>query len=200
MKKEIILVLGPQGSGKSTQAKLLADYLDYKFISTGELVRRESKNGTELAKKIQFYQLKGELVPDDIIEKMLFDEMNKSEHFGFLIDGFPRNKNQLKDFLEFLKINDYSLVKVFYLDVSLNECLNRIKLRREIENRPDESEEAVKKRLDIYFSETAPLLEAYKDLGVLVRIDGERTIEEIQDELQDIMNEYLEEVRRNNYE
>ncbi len=195
MSREIILVLGPQGSGKSTQAKLLADYLDYQFLSTGQMIREASQKHNDLAENLNRYQLLGKLVPDEIVEKMLFDRITESDSLGFVIDGFPRDKKQLEDFLNFIEDNGYDFNHAFYLDVSLRECLNRLRLRREIENRPDETDGAIKTRLNVYFSNTEPLLSKYDRLGVLEKVNGEKSIQEIQDNIQDIINNYLEKSR-----
>lgn len=188
MKKDFIMVLGPQGSGKSTQAKLLAESLKYKFISTGQLVRDLSDSLDPKRFEFEKYWKKGALIPDQMIEDLLFKKILNDDVCGFVLDGYPRNINQLKSFLNFLKQNEFLLSKVFYVHVSDNECLKRIKIRVTLENRADETEEAISKRLDIYHNETEPLLEEYRKLGILLQIDGERSIEEIQADIQKHFN------------
>ncbi len=184
MSKPVVLILGPQGSGKSTQAIQLADFLDYKFISTGQEVRKASQAGNELSKKMDEFWKAGNLVPDSIIEnEILFPLMLSSDKQGFVIDGYPRNLNQINNFLNFLDKQDWAITYVFYLHVREEECLKRLKSRSLIEGRADESDESIKKRLNIFHSETEPLLIEYTNMGRLTRIDGERTVEEIQVDL-----------------
>lgn len=182
--KNFVLVLGAQSSGKSTQAKLLAEYLNYKFISSGKLLRRLSEADNPIGKKLSEYWIKGRLVPDELMEEILYPILEREETGGFVLDGYPRNVEQLNDFLAFLNMKDWLIIHVFYLDVSEDECLRRIKIRAETEKRLDETEEAVKTRLKIYHQSTEPLLAEYEKMGVLRRIDGEKSIEDIQSSLQ----------------
>lgn len=180
MSKNIVLIYGPQGSGKSTQAKQLAEYLGYKFISSGQTLRelKDAKNPIE--ERLSSYWIKGDLVPDDLIEEILFPIIEKSDTPGFVIDGYPRTPSQLNSFLSFINMNDFTLDRAVYLDVSQEECLKRLKIRADIENRLDETDEAITTRIIIYFEKTQPLLNVYKNMNILEDIDGERTIEEIQ--------------------
>ncbi len=182
--KNFVLILGPQSSGKSTQAKLLAEHIDYKFISSGKLLRRLSEADNPIGKKLSAYWIKGELVPDELMEEILYPILEREDTKGFVLDGYPRNVEQLKDFLGFLDMKDWLIIHVLYFDVSEEECMRRIKIRAETEKRLDETEEAIKTRLSIYHKETEPLLEEYEKMGVLRRIDGERSIEDIQSDLQ----------------
>ncbi|MDQ5981889.1 MAG: adenylate kinase [Patescibacteria group bacterium] len=184
MSKPVVLILGPQGSGKSTQAIQLAEFLDYKFISTGQEVRKASQAGNELSKKMDEFWKEGNLVPDSIIEnEILFPLMLSSGQHGFVIDGYPRNITQINNFLNFLDDQDWAITYVFYLHVGEDECLKRLRSRSLIESRADESDESIKNRLNIFHKETEPLLVEYSNMGRLHRIDGERTVEDIQEDL-----------------
>jgi adenylate kinase len=185
--KNFIPVLGPQGSGKSTQAKLLAEFLHYKFISTGEVLRKLKDENNPVGLKLSRYWVTGELVPDELIEEILFPILENTETFGFILDGYPRNLNQLNSFINFLKMNNWNLQVAIYLEVGENECLDRLKKRTDLEKREDETEEAIKRRLEIYKSETAPLLNKYEEMGKLKRINGERGIEEIQKDIREFI-------------
>jgi len=180
--KKFVLVLGPQGSGKSTQAKQLAEFLGYESISTGDLSRAKLAEGDELGIKFNSYVIAGKLVPDELIEQILFPYLEKDIP-GVILDGYPRNLNQLANFLNFIKANDHELSKVFLLEVKEKEFMKRLKLRAEIEKRSDETDDAIKARLDTYNNLTKPLLAEYEKLKKLQRIDGERSIEDIQTDL-----------------
>jgi adenylate kinase len=182
--KNFVLILGAQSSGKSTQAKLLADYIGYKFISSGKLLRRLSEADNPIGKKLSAFWIKGDLVPDEFMEEILYPILEKEDAKGFVLDGYPRNVEQLKDFLGFLDMKDWLIIHVFYFDVTEEECMRRIKIRAETEKRLDETEDAIKTRLKIYHQETEPLLSEYEKMGVLRKIDGEKSIEDIQSNLQ----------------
>ncbi len=183
-RKTFIIVMGPQGSGKSTQASLLADYIGYKFISSGKYLRKLEREENPIGLKLSEFWKRGEFVPDDVINDVMFSLFEKEESSGFVIDGYPRNHSQLKTFLSYLNINNWELRAVIYLEISEAECLVRISNRAKIEMRIDESIESVKKRLSLYHEETEPLVAEYNSLGVLKKIDAERTIEEIQQNIQ----------------
>lgn len=188
MIKNIVLILGAQGSGKTTQGKLLAESLHYKFISTGEILReaRESKN--PLGLKLSEYWEKGDLVPDELIESILFPILEDFDVPGFVIDGYPRNLNQLESFISFLDLNAWPLIDAVYLEISREECFARIRKRAQIEMRPDENDEAVAHRLDIYYHETQPLLTKYSEMGKLLKIDGHPSPDEIHKNIVEIVN------------
>lgn len=183
MQKNIILVLGPQGSGKSTQAKLLAEHLSYTFVSTGNLIRKKTAEQDAEAQTIREYMLKGDLVPDALVEGLLFPFLEVTPTAGFILDGYPRSMTQLDTFLQFLSQQAWKLDRVFFLSVSQQECIHRMKLRAEIEKREDETDEAITERLHLYHVETEPLLTRYEQLQVLIRVDGERSVEDIQAEI-----------------
>ena len=184
MTRDFILVLGPQGSGKSTQAKQLAEYLGFEFVSTGDFLRKlRLEDNNPVGQKLSQYWMSGELVPDELMNEVLFPLLEKEGIKGFVLDGYPRNLSQIQAFLSFLSMNSWSLKKVFFLNVGEEECINRIKKRADLENRPDETEEAVKRRLAIYHQETEPLLQEYEKLGALVKVNGERSVEEIQSDI-----------------
>lgn len=185
MQKDFVLILGPQSSGKSTQAQQLAEHLGYRFISSGKLLRRLGEGDNPIGQKLREYWSKGELVPDSLMEELLFPILEKETMPGFVIDGYPRNISQLQSFLAFLDMKGWAISHVFYLAVSEEECLRRVKLRAERENRLDDAdEETVRRRMLVYHNATEPLLFEYSKLNVLQRIDGERSIEEIQKDLQ----------------
>lgn len=184
MIKDFICVLGPQGSGKSTQAKLIADFLGYEFISSGELVRNLSESNDPRAIEFEKYWKFGALVPNSLVENLFFENLERSESKGFVLDGYPRNEVQIKHFSFFLEKQNWRISKAFYILVSDSECIRRIRIRAEQENREDEkNEESILERLRIYHKETEPLLNEYRKIGVLCEINGERSIDEIIDDI-----------------
>ena len=179
MPKKFIMMLGPQGSGKSTQAKLLAGKLNYLFISSGDLLRTLKEENNPIGVKLAEYWMKGELVPDNLITDILFGVFEKENTLGFVLDGFPRDLDQLESFLAEAGLKDWTLDKVFYLQLTDEEALERIKKRKEIENRPDETKKALEKRFTLYHEKTEKLLSKYSEMGKLVVIDGSKSVEEI---------------------
>lgn len=207
-----ILIIGPQGSGKGTQAKILSKKLGILHISTGDLIR--SAEG-KLKKKVDSYINKGNLIPDELILKMLKERLKKSDcERGFILDGFPRN---LKQAYELEKIKKIDIV--IEISISYGESVRRLSGRRNcpkcgkiynietspkpkrdnlcddcglgLRQREDDYPEAIKKRLDIYHKETEPILRKYK----AIRINGENEIEKISGE---ILN-YLKKVKPSDF-
>ena len=168
-----IIFLGAQGSGKSTQAKMLAEELNLPYIEMGQLLRDKSKEDDEEASQIRQALETGNLVKDEITEDILKQRLEREDSKnGFILDGYPRNKKQLDTMTE-------EIDKVFYVNVSDPESVARLMLR----GRADDSEELIKRRLDLYHSETEPLLEHFKNEGILEEINGEQTIEQVHEEL-----------------
>lgn len=168
-----ILLIGPQGSGKSTQAELLAEYLGIPRISTGDIFRQLKQENTEEGRRIRQILDTGKLV-DDITTAEMVKKKVSEENFknGFVMDGYPRTLEQLKMF-------DPRFDKVIYLKVTDEIVLERLTDR----GREDDTEELVKTRLDLYHQHTQPILDFYKQAGILLEINGKGKIEEIQDEI-----------------
>lgn len=173
-----LFLIGPQGSGKSTQSKLLADYLGVPFVETGQVFRDISGENTPLGEKVKALLQAGEMVPDDITSEIVKTNLKSPEYNkGFVMNGYPRNLNQIKLF-------DPGFDKVFYLEVSEGQVLDRL-LKR---GREDDTVELIKKRLSDYHSLTEPILDYYRNLGVLETLDGSGSIEEIQRNLRGKIN------------
>lgn len=168
-----ILIIGPQGSGKSTQSKLLAKYLDIPFIETGEIFRNIAKENSDLGKIVKDLLERGEMMPDDITADIVEDRINEGDSdFGFVMNGYPRSLNQIKLFDPMFDI-------VFYLKISDEEVIKRLIKR----GREDDTMELIRKRLADYYRLTEPILGFYENLEILEEIDGNGTIEEIQQTL-----------------
>lgn len=174
------IFLGVQGSGKSTQAKLIAEKLSLPYIEMGKLFRDKREDDDEDAKKIRETIDHGKLVPDELAIRTLRQRLSQADcKNGYVLDGYPRNKAQLKGV-------DRDVDKVFYIHISDDEAIKRLTLRA----RHDDTQEALKKRMSWHHSETEPLLAEFRQAKILEEVDGERTIEEIADDIKERVLKY----------
>jgi adenylate kinase len=179
-----LVIMGPQGAGKGTQAARLAEIFGIPAISTGDIFRANIKNGTDLGKLAQEYSAKGELVPDEVTDSMVKDRLAESDvQGGFLLDGYPRNAHQVEALDEILAGLGWELDGVIELTAQRDELLSRISKRAELEGREDDTPDAIARRLDIYDAETAPLTAAYAERKLLVQVDGIGEISEVTDRI-----------------
>ncbi|MEK0306203.1 adenylate kinase [Bifidobacterium favimelis] len=175
-----MLIMGPQGVGKGTQAALLAKHYGIPTISTGDIFRYNLKNGTELGKRARAYTDKGELVPDELTNSIVEDRLGMEDvKQGWILDGYPRSSSQVEALDRMLARMGTGLDAVVALDADRQVLMDRMRKRAQEEGRADDTPEAIAKRLDIYAHETRPLLDVYRDRGLLVEIDGVGRIEEI---------------------
>jgi adenylate kinase len=208
-----IVIFGPQGSGKGTQADLASKRLKIPHISTGDIFREHMKKGTELGKSIATLMNQGQLVPDEITNEIVKERLSRQDcKKGFILDGYPRNINQAR-FLEGIKKIDLVIV----LNVSDKETIKRISNRRlcpkcganfnlvslkpkidnicdicgtELVQRKDDTPRAVKKRLKIYHQQTTPIFEFYEKRGVLKKINGEPPIKAVADDIARLLRKW----------
>ncbi|MBP8707422.1 MAG: nucleoside monophosphate kinase [Caldisericia bacterium] len=184
----ISILIGPPGSGKTTQAKLLAKELNIPLIATGDLVRSAINDNYKNYKKIVDG---GNLLPDNVVFEIIKDEIEKLDiNRGFIIEGFPRTIGQAKIFDEYLKVNDTLIDFVFYLQISKEELLERIHKRKYTDKsgRPDDELEAFNKRIDIYFSDSYPLYEYYLKRNLLYEISASNSIEKVFSDILAVIN------------
>lgn len=171
-----ILFLGPQGSGKGTQANRLAEKLEIPALSMGQLLRDEKAAGSELGKTIAEIIDAGNLVPDEITTSVLKKRLAQPDiENGFIIDSFPRYMEQYENSKDF-----FQPTAVIVLDIPQDESMERLVKRAEIEGRADDTPEKIEHRLNLYKQETEPVIQQYKELGVAHVIDGRGTIEEVE--------------------
>jgi adenylate kinase len=206
-----IVLLGPPGVGKGTQAKILSERTGLAHISSGDLFRENLKNQTELGKLAQTYMTKGELVPDDVTVAMIKDRLTRSDsEAGAILDGFPRTPAQADALEVMLKDFGGKVDSVPFItaggDVLIERLTGRWTCRAEghvfnektnppktpgkcdfdgseLYQRDDDKEETVKNRIQVYFNQTAPLISYYRDHGKLVEIDGTQFIDQVTDDL-----------------
>ena len=177
-----IILFGPPGSGKGTQAVQLAGTFNLCHISTGDLLRSEKAAGTPLGLKAQAYMDKGEYVPDEVVIGMIGNKLDElaAKVNGFIFDGFPRTKPQAIALDQLLESKDTKISKVLALDVNEEEIVKRILDRGKTSGRADDnSEETIRNRYQVYINQTAPLEEIYKAQHKFVSIAGEGSIVEI---------------------
>ncbi len=174
-----ILFLGPQGSGKGTQAERLSALLGVPHVSSGDMLRQAVAEGTELGRRAERIMAAGDLVPDDLVVAMVAERLRREDvACGFLLDGFPRTSAQAQALDEAL--NGDALGTVLLLEADEEELMKRLTKRAEEQGRKDDTPEAIRRRLAVYWEDTAPLAEYYPEHGVpVVRIDGVGSIEDV---------------------
>ena len=202
-----IILVGPPGAGKGTQAIMLREKLDALYISTGDLFRSHLSNETDLGKEAQKFMSAGELVPDALTINMLSQELEKkADDHGFILDGFPRNVVQADALSELLDRKDLSIDLVLFFNVPNDELVRRLSTRYtckvcqapqninesggnvtsrcnlcegELYQRNDDAPEAIKRRLDVYDQETKPILNYYEEQNLLTEINSVGSVEEV---------------------
>jgi adenylate kinase len=175
-----LIFLGPPGSGKGTQAKLLAERLGVPAISTGDMLRDAVRRGTPLGRRAQAIMEAGELVPDDLVISLVRERTALPDaRNGFLLDGFPRTIEQAKALDRIPEGNAASVDGVINLLVPEGTLVERLLGRAALEGRSDDRRETVAERLRVYREKTAPLVEYYRSLGLLYDVDGYGSVEEV---------------------
>lgn len=175
-----IVFMGPPGAGKGTQAALLAAQLGVPHISTGDIFRANVAQGTELGKEAQRYMDAGEYVPDTITNGMVRDRLTHDDcRPGFLLDGYPRTVEQVSELDAMLRPASQALDVVVELTVDIDEVVTRLVKRAQEQGRTDDSEEVIRRRLEVYAEQTEPLLRTYADRGLLVQVDGMGEVESV---------------------
>ncbi len=188
-----IVLLGAPGSGKGTQAVLLVEQLGLPHISTGDLLRSAAQAGTELGRKAKSVIDRGELVSDDIMLGLITERLSQDDaKDGFILDGYPRNITQAKALDVILDQQGQTLVEVLHIDVDDEKVVQRIAGRAAQEGRSDDAELVVRKRLRIYAELTAPVVDYYAAKGVLSRVLGDGTVEEVFQNIMSVLRMHAE--------
>jgi adenylate kinase len=175
-----VLVLGPQGAGKGTQAKRVAEEQGIPHISTGDMFRAAISEGTGLGRQVAPILASGELVPDALTVALIEERLGQPDAApGFVLDGFPRNLAQAEALDEMLARVGRELDAILFFDLPDDVATERMLRRAVEENRPDDTADVIARRLEIYHDETEPIVEHYRITGKLVPLHAGRTIEEV---------------------
>ena len=184
-----LLVLGPQGSGKGTQASRLAEEREIPHVSTGDMFRASIAARTPLGRRVEPILASGELVPDELTVALIRERLSEPDATrGFVLDGFPRNLAQAEALDAMLTEIDRELDLVLFFDLDQVTSTERLRKRAVIEGRDDDTPDAIARRLELYHEQTAPLVELYRASGRLVPIRADRTIEEVANEIAEALD------------
>lgn len=175
-----LVLLGPPGAGKGTQAELVAERHGVPHIATGDIFRENVKGGTALGQEAKAYMDRGDLVPDDVVNRMVADRLDRDDAAaGFLLDGYPRTVAQADELERILEARGAALDAVLRFVIDEDELVRRIAAREQEEGRADDSEEVHRNRLEVYREQTAPLEDYYAAKGLLRDVDAVGTVEEV---------------------
>ncbi|HRW75232.1 MAG: adenylate kinase [Lewinellaceae bacterium] len=189
-----LILFGPPGSGKGTQAAKLVEHYGLTHISTGDLFRYEMENDTPLGQKAKAYMAKGQLVPDEVTIGMLRNKVNSvGETRGFIFDGFPRTVAQAEALDAFLAEKNEEITGLVALDVHEEEIVKRILMRGETSGRPDDNDESIiRKRIEVYKNETTPVSDHYRRIGKSHLVQGIGSIDEIFQRLTGVIDSLID--------
>lgn len=175
-----LILLGPPGAGKGTQAEVLAEHYGVPHIATGDIFRENVKGGTALGEEARAYMDRGDLVPDDVVNRMVADRLDREDAAGgFLLDGYPRTVAQAEELDRMLAARGVALDAVLRFVIDEEELIRRVAGRAAEEGRSDDSEEVHRRRLEVYREQTAPLEEYYRAKGLLRDLDAVGAVEEV---------------------
>ncbi len=179
-----LLIVGPPGAGKGTQAARIAERYGIPTISTGDIFRANIKNETELGKQVKAIVDAGDYVPDSLTNALVTDRLDEADAAGgFLLDGYPRTPDQVAYLDQLLASHGHALDAVIRLVADEDEVVRRLRQRAVEQGRVDDSEEAIRHRQEVYQRETAPLLDIFRGRGLLVEVDGLGAIDEVSERI-----------------
>jgi adenylate kinase len=175
-----VVLMGPPGAGKGTQAVVIAARLGIPHVSTGDIFRANVTEGTPLGVEAKRYMDAGDYVPDSVTNAMVRDRLAQPDAKpGFLLDGYPRTVAQVDELAGMLADHGTAIDHVIELTVDVDEVVGRLLKRAAEQGRSDDTEDVVRRRLEIYFEQTAPLTAVYADQGLLVQVDGMGSVEDV---------------------
>ena len=184
------LLIGPPGAGKGTQAEQLSLAFNIPAISTGDIFRHNVKNETELGKKAKAFMDRGEYVPDSLTNDLVRDRLSQSDvAAGFLLDGYPRTAEQVAELDSILNTAKTKLDAVILLTADTDEVVRRLLGRAQQQGRADDTEDVIRRRLEVYEEQTAPLIDIYAGRGQVLRIDGLGEVAEVTKRIVDALGD-----------
>ncbi len=172
-----VLLIAPPGAGKGTQGAVIATHFGIPHIATGDLLRDHVARGTELGRAVQQAVSRGELVPDHVVLAMVRDALVAAQGEGYVLDGIPRTIEQARALYEIASELGMTADVALHLQVDDAELVRRLLARAAIEGRPDDTEDVIRRRLELYYQVTHPILEWYGERGILVTVDAQRPAE-----------------------
>ncbi len=185
--------MGPPGAGKGTQAKVVAERFAIPAISTGDIFRANVSKGTELGVEAKRFMDAGEYVPDEVTNLMVRNRIDEPDaERGFLLDGYPRTLAQVEELDGMIEHTGHALDAVVVLTVDQDELVQRLLQRAETEGRADDTEDVIRRRQEVYAEQTAPLIEVYRDRGLLVEVDGMGEVDEVTERIFDALDDVTE--------
>jgi adenylate kinase len=172
--------MGPPGAGKGTQARFVADHFGVPAISTGDIFRANVSQGTPLGIEAKRYMDAGEYVPDEVTNHMVRNRIDEADAApGFLLDGYPRTLAQVTELDGMIEFTGHRLDAVVVLTVDSEELVQRLLQRAVTDGRADDTEDVIRRRQEVYLEQTAPLIEVYRERGILVEVDGMGEVDEV---------------------
>jgi adenylate kinase len=175
-----LVLMGPPGAGKGTQARFVAEHFKIPAISTGDIFRANVSQGTPLGQEAQRYMDAGEYVPDEVTNKMVRNRIDEPDADpGFLLDGYPRTLAQVEELDGMIEFTGHRLDAVVSLTADAEAVVQRLLQRAAIEGRADDTEDVIRRRQEIYAEQTAPLIEVYRRRGLLIEVDGMGEVDEV---------------------
>lgn len=184
-----LILMGPPGAGKGTQAVAIAADLGIPHISTGDIFRANVSQGTPLGIEAKRYMDAGEYVPDSVTNSMVRDRLEQDDCIpGFLLDGYPRTIEQVGELDSMLSVAGAKLDKVIELTVDVDEVVQRLVKRAAEQGRADDTEDVIRRRLEVYFAQTAPLTALFEQRGLLVQVDGMGSVDDVASRIHAVLN------------
>ena len=181
--------MGPPGAGKGTQAKFIAEHFKIPAISTGDIFRANVTEGTPLGVEAKRYMDSGEYVPDEVTNLMVRNRIDDPDaESGFLLDGYPRTLAQVEELDGMIKFTGHQLDAVVVLTADQDEIVQRLLQRAQVEGRADDTEDVIRRRQEVYGEETEPLIEVYRERGLLVEVDGMGEVDEVTQRIFDALD------------
>src|SRR6188472_4376893 len=185
-----MILMGPPGAGKGTQAQVVAERYSIPAISTGDIFRKNASEGTELGIQAQRFMDAGDYVPDEVTNLMVRNRIDDDDAApGFLLDGYPRTLAQVEELDGMIKHTGHALDAVVVLTVDSDEIVQRLLQRAQVEGRADDTEDVIRRRQEVYLEQTEPLIAVYKERGLVIEVDGMGEVAEVTQRIFEALDE-----------